>query len=36
MMMLPPATVSLPLKILVFVAVDGWGLVVGSLARSFA
>lgn len=36
MMMLPPATVSLPLKILVFVAVDGWGLVVGTLARSIA
>lgn len=35
MMMLPPATISLPLKILVFVAVDGWGLVVASLARSF-
>jgi flagellar biosynthetic protein FliP len=35
MMMLPPATVSLPLKVLVFVAVDGWGLVVGSLAKSF-
>jgi flagellar biosynthetic protein FliP len=35
MMMLPPATISLPLKILVFVAVDGWGLVVGSLAESF-
>ena len=36
MMMLPPATVSLPLKILVFVAVDGWGMVIGSLARSIA
>lgn len=36
MMMLPPATISLPLKILVFVAVDGWGLVVGTLARSVA
>ncbi len=35
MMMLPPSTISLPLKILVFVAVDGWGLVVGSLAESF-
>ncbi|MCC6623441.1 MAG: flagellar type III secretion system pore protein FliP [Deltaproteobacteria bacterium] len=34
MMMLPPATISLPLKILVFVAVDGWGLVIGSLAQS--
>ncbi|MCA9514582.1 MAG: flagellar type III secretion system pore protein FliP, partial [Myxococcales bacterium] len=34
MMMLPPATISLPLKILVFVAVDGWSLVIGALARS--
>ncbi|MFO0748841.1 MAG: flagellar type III secretion system pore protein FliP [Myxococcota bacterium] len=34
MMMLPPATISLPLKLLVFVAVDGWSLVIGSLARS--
>ncbi len=34
MMMLPPATISLPLKIIVFVAVDGWGLVIGSLAES--
>ena len=36
MMMLPPTTVSLPLKILVFVAVDGWSLVVGTRARSIA
>ncbi|MGM0578364.1 MAG: flagellar type III secretion system pore protein FliP [Myxococcota bacterium] len=35
MMMLPPATISLPLKIIVFVVVDGWGLVVTSLATSF-
>ena len=34
MMMLPPATISLPLKIVVFVAVDGWGLVIGALAES--
>lgn len=34
MMMLPPATISLPLKIIVFVAVDGWGLVIESLAIS--
>ncbi len=33
MMMLPPATISLPLKVIVFVAVDGWGLVIGSLAE---
>ena len=35
MMMMPPATISLPLKILLFVLVDGWGLVVHSLVRSF-
>ena len=33
MIMLPPPIVSLPIKILVFVAVDGWHLVVGSLLR---
>ena len=31
MMMLPPTVVSLPLKLLLFVAVNGWGMVVGSL-----
>ncbi len=36
MMMLPPVLVSLPFKILLFVLVDGWELVVGSLMRSFA
>ncbi len=36
MMMLPPIMVSLPLKILLFVLVDGWNLLVGSLVRSFA
>ena len=35
MMMLPPMTISLPLKLIVFVLVDGWGLVVTSLASSF-
>ena len=35
MMMMPPATVSLPLKILLFVLVDGWNLLVTSLVRSF-
>ena len=35
MMMMPPTTISLPLKILLFVLVDGWGLVVQSLVRSF-
>lgn len=36
MMMLPPVLVSLPFKILVFVLVDGWGMVVEQLALSFA
>jgi flagellar biosynthetic protein FliP len=35
MMQLPPAMVSAPFKILLFVLVDGWNLVVGSLMRSF-
>ena len=35
MMMLPPIIISLPFKILLFVLVDGWSLVVGSLVRSF-
>ena len=35
MMMLPPVMVSLPLKLLLFVLVDGWHLVVGMLLQSF-
>lgn len=35
MMMMPPVTVSLPLKILLFVLVDGWHLVVSSVVLSF-
>lgn len=35
MMMLPPVVISLPFKLLLFVLVDGWELVVGSLVRSF-
>jgi len=35
MMMMPPMTISMPLKILLFVLVDGWSLVVQSLIRSF-
>jgi flagellar biosynthetic protein FliP len=35
MMMLPPAVISLPFKLLLFVLVDGWELVVGSLIKSF-
>ncbi len=36
MMQLPPAMISLPFKLLLFVTVDGWSLVVSSLVRSFA
>ncbi len=36
MMMLPPILISLPFKIMLFVLVDGWNLLVGSLVRSFA
>lgn len=35
MMMLPPPTISLPMKIVFFVLVDGWALVAGSLVKSF-
>ena len=36
MMMLPPSVISLPFKILLFVLVDGWSLILGSLVTSFA
>ena len=36
MMFLPPALVSLPFKLVLFVLVDGWSLLIGSLVRSFA
>ncbi|KPQ25009.1 MAG: flagellar biosynthetic protein FliP [Halomonas sp. HL-48] len=35
MMMVPPITISLPFKLMLFVLVDGWQLIVGSLAESF-
>ncbi len=35
MMMMPPMSISLPLKILLFVLVDGWNLVVKSVVLSF-
>jgi flagellar biosynthetic protein FliP len=35
MMMLPPIMVSLPFKLMLFVLVDGWNLIVGSLVKSF-
>ena len=36
MLLLPPVLISLPFKILLFVAVDGWNLIVTSLLRSFS
>ncbi|MBI4682635.1 MAG: flagellar type III secretion system pore protein FliP [Nitrospirae bacterium] len=35
MMMLPPVMISLPFKLLLFVLVDGWNLVIGTMMRSF-
>ena len=35
MMMLPPTTISLPFKILLFVMADGWNLVIGNLVKTF-
>ncbi|HOI28417.1 MAG TPA: flagellar type III secretion system pore protein FliP [Melioribacteraceae bacterium] len=35
MMMMPPMMISLPFKILLFILVDGWNLIIGSLVRSF-
>jgi flagellar biosynthetic protein FliP len=36
MLQLPPALVSLPFKVLLFIMIDGWNLLVGSIVRSFA
>jgi flagellar biosynthetic protein FliP len=36
MMMLPPTAISLPFKVLFFVLIDGWSMLVGGLVRSFA
>ncbi|HNM56318.1 MAG TPA: flagellar biosynthetic protein FliP, partial [Thauera aminoaromatica] len=36
MMMMSPVIVSLPFKIMLFVLVDGWTLLIGSLVQSFA
>jgi flagellar biosynthetic protein FliP len=36
MMMLPPVMISLPFKLLLFVLVDGWNLIIGSVMRSFS
>jgi flagellar biosynthesis protein FliP len=35
MMMLPPAMISLPIKIIFFIIIDGWQLIIGNLAQSF-
>jgi flagellar biosynthetic protein FliP len=35
MMMVPPTTIALPFKLMLFVLVDGWQLIIGSLAQSF-
>jgi flagellar biosynthetic protein FliP len=36
MMMLPPVLISLPFKLMLFVLVDGWQLIVGSIVKSFS
>ncbi|HOO74388.1 MAG TPA: flagellar type III secretion system pore protein FliP [Tepiditoga sp.] len=36
MMMIPPVLISLPFKVLLFVLINGWDLLIGSLVRSFA
>lgn len=36
MMMLPPSVISLPIKILFFILIDGWNLLIGSLVRSYS
>ena len=35
MMMLPPVMISMPFKLLLFVMVDGWSLIIESLVKSF-
>ncbi len=35
MMMLPPTTISMPFKVLLFVLADGWNLIIGSLVKTF-
>jgi flagellar biosynthetic protein FliP len=35
MMMLPPTTISMPFKILLFVLADGWNLVIGQVVKTF-
>jgi flagellar biosynthetic protein FliP len=35
MMMLPPIMISLPIKLMLFVLVDGWNLIIGSLVEGY-
>ena len=35
MLMLPPVMISMPFKILLFLLVDGWNLVIGTIIQSF-
>ncbi len=35
MMMLPPTTISMPFKILLFILADGWGLIIGEVVKTF-
>ena len=35
MMMLPPTTISMPFKILLFILADGWNLIIGNLVKTF-
>jgi flagellar biosynthetic protein FliP len=35
MMMVPPVVISLPFKIMLFVLIDGWSLLIGSMVKSF-
>jgi len=35
MMMLPPVMISLPIKIIFFIVIDGWALIIGNLTQSF-
>jgi flagellar biosynthetic protein FliP len=36
MMMMPPSVISLPIKVLFFVLIDGWNMLIGSLIRSYS
>ena len=36
MTMMPPTVISLPFKVLFFVLIDGWNLLIGELVRSFS